>query len=162
MLFAPLAMLPLAVVYGFMAVPQMGLTTYILFVPVTGELLKLGAALFVVIRRAFVLRTSGQIYWFGAMSAVLFAVVQNMVLLGVYHRGAPDELIVYRWVVGVGGHLVLTLLACRGLVIVWERMRPDHRGPRLSLATPLIAAAIAAHAAINAVVLVRGAQGYGL
>lgn len=159
--FAALAAsIPLAVGSAFIAA-QVALHLFVGIAPVASELLKVATAWIMIERFGYMIRRGGQIYLVTLGAAVFAAIAQNIVYVTLYFAPAPIELVLYRWTVGPILHLTCTAIATRGLVDVWERSRADNRRPSSTDAIPRLALAILLHAAVNAVVFVRGYSGYG-
>ena len=111
--------------------------------------------------RSFVVRRPAQLYLMTLGTAVVFAVVQNIVCLSWYYPNSPIELVAWRWTACVALHGLCTFVATRALVRVWERGRREHRPPDLGGICPAVGVAILIHAAYNACVYMRGYLGYG-
>lgn len=157
----PVLSLPFAVASGFASVEFSGALNFIVVGPLIAELLKLAGASVVIERRGYLIKRSSQIRLMTLATALIFAIVQNVIALTLYFPNAPIELMLYRWFVGPVAHVACTLIATRGLIPVWERAQREHRRPRISGAYPMILAAVVLHAAVNAAVFVRGHFGYG-
>ncbi len=129
--------------------------------PVAAEVLKIAIAYTLIERRSLLIRRAGQIHLMTLGTAGIFAIVQNLVYLLIYFRSWPMELVVYRWFACVPMHGLCTLIATRGLVLIWERAQDEDSPARSTRAFPYIAAAIVMHAIYNLCVFVRGNLGYG-
>src|SRR5690606_24890587 len=85
-------------------------------------------------------------------SAVGFAVIENLLYLGVYISGPSLGLVLWRWIVCTGLHLTCTLIAAEGAVAVWRHTDEQQREPMLKHMYRPMTAAIVIHAAYNAIV----------
>lgn len=157
----PVLSLPFAAVSGFLSVEFTGALNFIVVGPVVAEVLKLAVASVVVERRGYLIRRPSQLYLMTVATAVVFALVQNVIALTLYFPGASIELRVYRWFVGVLAHVGCTAIATRGLVSVSQRARHQRRPASLTGAYPMILVAILLHAAYNACAFIGGHFGYG-
>lgn len=154
-------MVPVAFVCSFLLAEQLLIFMFCLVGPAVSEIAKLAVGLFLIERRRHRVASVGHIYSVTITSALVFAVVQNLVNLWLIHPNAPMELVAYRWTVATCLHLLCTLVATRGLVRVWEKPTVVGGASVISSANPAIAVAIALHVTYNIVVYVRGYFGYG-
>ena len=157
----PVFGIPFGLICAMVTVEYAGVVNFVVFGPVMAEVLKVAVGYTVIERRGFLIRRAGQIYWMALGTAVVFAIVQNVVYLTLYFRNAPIELVTYRWFAGVPLHAMCTLIAARGLVSIWEHAILERRAIRLTGAYPSLIAAIVLHAVFNACVFIRGYLGYG-
>ena len=157
----PLASIPFAIACAFVSVEYVGLMGFVVFAPVASEVLKIATAATLIERRSALIRSTGQVFCMTAGTALVFAVVQNVICLKVFFTSLPLDTVLYRWVVCVGLHIVCTAIATRGLAEIWSRTQHEHRQFSITGAFPAVAVAIGLHAAYNACVFFNGNLGYG-
>jgi predicted RNA-binding Zn-ribbon protein involved in translation (DUF1610 family) len=157
----PFLGLPLALPPALATVERGTVFLFVLIGPLMAEILKVAVAGIVIERRSFLIHRPAQLYVMTLGTALVFAVVQNVVALGLHYPNAPAQLFAWRWTGCLVLHGLCTFLATRGLVRVWERGQQTQQPADLTRATPAITAAIAAHAAYNACIYVQGYFGYG-
>ncbi|KKM69975.1 hypothetical protein LCGC14_1445410 [marine sediment metagenome] len=122
----------------------------IVFAPVIEETMKIAAAAVVVEVRPYLFRRLEQLQTATIGSALLFAVIENILYLYVYAPNHTAEYALWRWTVCVAMHVGCTVLATRGLAVVWQRSIQEGRPPRLGLGFRALLTAIVLHAAYNA------------
>jgi hypothetical protein len=157
----PFIGIPFAVFCAFFVVEHLMLLNFVVLGPAVSEGLKIAVTLILLERWGLVVRCPGQIHLMTLGTAVVFAAIQNVVYLLVYFTNSPVELVVYRWAVGLPLHGLCTLIAARGLILVWERAQHERRAASVTTAYPYVGAAIVLHAVFNLCVFVRGDFGYG-
>jgi hypothetical protein len=157
----PFLGLPFAPFCALMTVEQTLLMGFVLMGPFMSEILKVAVASVVIERRSYWIRRRGQIYLMVLGTAVVFAVVQNVIYLLVFFKSPPAVLVAYRWSIGIPLHMVCAAIAARGLVAVWEQSVNEQRRVTVARAYPYIVAAVVLHAAFNAYVLFAPYPGYG-
>lgn len=157
----PIVGIPLALGCAFLTVEYTGAYNFVVLGPVAAEVLKIAIAYTLIERRSLLIRRTGQIHLMTLGTAGIFAVVQNLVYLLIYFRSSPMELVVYRWFACVPMHGLCTLIATRGLVLIWERAQDEGSPRRSTRVFPYIVAATVLHAIYNLCVFVRGNLGYG-
>ncbi|UCE61118.1 MAG: PrsW family intramembrane metalloprotease [Phycisphaerales bacterium] len=157
----PLAGVPLAVLPALVTVEQGTLLMFVLFGPMLSEVLKVAAASTILECRGFLIRRPAGLYVMTLETALVFAVVQNLLCLSIYYPNSAIEVVAWRWTGCIVLHGLCTFLATRGLVQVWEQARREQQPAVLARAVPALTLAIAVHAAFNACVFMQGATGYG-
>jgi hypothetical protein len=151
---------PFAVIGATMAMPRMGYFGAVVNGPVIEEVLKIAAALMLIERRAFWIREKVQLWVMALGTALVFAVIENVVYLQVYLPSPSMPLIAWRWTVCVMLHVGCTAVATRGLVPTWVRARQENRSLQMSLLAPPLITAILLHGAYNLCVMLYGFPGY--
>jgi len=124
----------------------------VVFAPVVEEVMKIAIAATIVEVRPYLFRRAEQLQLAAVGSALLFAVIENVLYLTVYAPNHSLEYAVWRWTVCVAMHAGCTLIATRGLATVWYRTITEYRPPRLALGFGALVAAIVTHAGYNAAV----------
>ena len=157
----PLPAIPFAIGCALFSVEYVGLMNFVVFAPVASEVLKIAIAATLIERRSMLIRSAGQIFCMTVGTALVFAVVQNVICLRLFFKNSPLDLVLYRWVVCVLLHVVCTMIATRGLASVWRRVQHEHRQFSITAAFPGVAVAIVIHAVYNACVFFNGNLGYG-
>lgn len=131
-----------------------GTLAAIFYGPAAEEMMKIAVAALVVERWPYRVRLRVQIVAAVILSALGFAVIENLLYLNVYIPRPPPDLIAWRWVICTGLHVGCTTIAALGLAKVWHRTVTELRRPRLAAALPWIIVAIVIHGAYNAFVFV--------
>ena len=157
----PLASLPLAAGYAFLSVEYVGALKFIVCVPIAAVALSVVVGSRATARRSYWVRSRAQLWVMTLATALLFAVLQNAVFLGLYFKTASLELVLFRWFGGPLLHLLCTGVATLGLITVWERTQCEGHPPSVTQAYPAVLAAILLHASFNACVFAWGWLGYG-
>ena len=157
----PLPAIPFAIGCAFFSVEYLGLLSFVLWGPVASEVFKIAIAATLIERRSALIRSTEQIFCMTIGTALVFAIVQNMIFLLLFFPNSPLDLVLYRWVVCVLLHVVCTFIATRGLAAVWRRVQHEHRQFSISAAIPPVAVAIVIHAVYNLCVFMNGMLGYG-
>ncbi len=122
-----------------------------LIAPLTEEVMKAAASLWVVEKRPFMFSSRSQILLCAAASGLFFATVENVLYLHVGFRTASPGMATWRWTVCTALHAVCALIAGYGLSRVWHRTILTRTRPQISLATPFLVAAIVLHGVYNTV-----------
>ena len=117
--------------------------------PVVEEMMKVGAALYILETRPFYFRGSFQILLCAFMGGLVFGVLENLIYLHVYLEDPSDFLIRWRWMVCTTLHTSCSTLAGFGLVRVWKDHRDRRRKPDLPLGFPFLSAAMVLHGSYN-------------
>jgi DNA-directed RNA polymerase subunit RPC12/RpoP len=147
---------PWAVLAALIHTNPGGLTGYstiivaVVFGPAVEEVMKIAVAACIVEVRPYLFRRAEQLHIAAAGSALLFAVIENILYLTVYVPNHSLEYALWRWTVCVAMHVGCTLIATRGLVEVWRRTITEYRPAKLTLGFSALVAAIVAHAGYNA------------
>jgi hypothetical protein len=132
---------------------QMGAVNKVLLVcliaPLTEEVMKAAASLWVVEKRPFMFSSTSQILLCAAISGLCFAAIENVLYLHVGFRAAPPGMAIWRWTICTALHTVCALIAGYGLNRVWRQTMSTQTRPQISLATPFIVAAVLLHGAYN-------------
>ena len=129
---------------------QTVLVLALVFGPVVEEVMKIGTAACVVEVRPYLFRRVEQVQIATVGSALLFAVIENIIYLKVYIPNPSIELMLWRWTACVALHIGCTLISTRGLVRVWQRVITEHRPPRLTDGFSALVTAIVLHSSYNA------------
>lgn len=134
---------------GGLDVGQVGLVYVIVLGPVTEELMKVAAALYIIEKRPFLYLSPVQIIICTAVGGLMFACVENLLYLHVYTRQASAELAHWRWTVCVWLHVGCSIIAGMGLIRIWRATKQQLARPQLSLAYPYLVTAMCVHGAYN-------------
>ena len=127
----------------------LGIVMITVFAPVAEEMMKVAAALWVVEKRPFLFRSSGQIAICALAGGFVFAAVENVLYLTVYVDEPTPWLVVWRWTVCVALHMGCSFVAGLGLMKIW-RLTIQHRTrPRLAVGAPYMVAAMVIHGLYN-------------
>lgn len=126
-----------------------GLVAATIFAPVTEEITKVAAILWVVEKRPYLFKSMVQILLCAAAGGLLFAVIENLLYLNVYIPNASTTLANWRWTVCVGLHVNCSFLAGVGLVRIWDNAVRNRQRPQLGLGMPWIFTAMVGHGLYN-------------
>lgn len=120
-----------------------------LVAPVTEEITKIAAALWVVEKRPFWFKSMWQILLAALAGGALFGVIENLIYLHIYIPDAPASLARWRWTVCVGLHMTCSFVAGVGLVRIWDNALREQHPPILGLGMPWFVIAMAGHGIYN-------------
>ena len=144
-----------AILGAFMA-GQQGLIQVIyivVFGPVIEELLKQSGMIYLLERRPERVFAAWQFVFVGAVSALIFATIENLLYINVYAASTemanPEGFAQFRWSVCTTLHMCCSVIASLGLIRVWRRIDERGQPADLSYAFPLFAIAIVVHGAYN-------------
>ena len=126
-----------------------GIAMITLIGPVTEEMVKVAAALWVVEKKPFLFRSRMQIVFCALTGGLVFASVENFLYLQVYISDPSPELIRWRWTVCVALHMGCSLVAGLGLMRIWSQTISTFSIPKLSLATAYLITAMMIHGVYN-------------
>ncbi len=128
--------------------------------PVTEEVTKVAAALWVIEKRPFLFRSIGQILLCAACGGLAFAAIENLVYTNFYFPEHTPEFVAFRWTVCVGLHVTCSFVAGVGLARIWDNaIRNQHR-PRLALGVPWLVIAMVGHGLYNLSVTLAQTAGW--
>lgn len=117
--------------------------------PLTEEVVKISAPLYLAERRPHLFALRTQILLCAGASGLVFAVIENVLYLNVYIPEPSEDIVLWRWSVCVALHTGCSLLAGVGVARMWKDSWQRHARPRASLAAPFIAAAAVVHGVYN-------------
>ncbi|MEM6330000.1 MAG: PrsW family glutamic-type intramembrane protease [Planctomycetota bacterium] len=136
-----------------------GAMAAIVLAPVTEEITKTAAALWVVEKRPFWFKSGGQVLVCAAAGGLVFAAIENVMYLTVYAAGGGASYAAWRWVVCTALHVVCSTIAGAGLLRVWREAIRGRTRPELALGMPCFAAAMVTHGLYNALATLAEAAG---
>lgn len=145
---------------GLWDVGAWGLVVVTIIGPVTEEITKISAALWVVEKRPYLFRTPVQILFCALAGGLAFAFIENLMYLHVYVPDATSRLALWRWTVCVGMHAVCSSLSGVGLVRMWSAAVGRRARPEIARAAPWIIAAIIGHGLYNGMVTIAELAGW--
>lgn len=137
-----------------------GLVALCVVGPITEEMMKVAAALWVVERRPYLFGSTAQIILCGLTGGLVFAAIENLVYLHIYVPGASPQLAAYRWTACVALHGATSTIAALGLAAMWRRTIDHGVRPELTRAAPWIATAMGVHGLYNGLVTVAEMVGW--
>ncbi len=120
--------------------------------PATEEVMKLAAIAVLVEVRPWLIKREAQIRIAAAGSALAFAVIENLLYLNWYIAAPSFGIILWRWVVCSGLHVVCTWIAAGGLVVAWRNANTEARAIRRGQAVKGLVLAIILHGSYNAAI----------
>lgn len=129
--------------------------------PATEEVMKLAMIIMVIELRPYLIRSADQIRIAAAVSALGFALIENLLYLHVYVTQPSFALAAWRWVACSSLHLGCTWYASRGLVESWQNAMEKGHADRAPGAYRRLLGAIIIHGAFNALVTVLDRLGLG-
>ncbi|MEM8677822.1 MAG: PrsW family glutamic-type intramembrane protease [Planctomycetota bacterium] len=127
--------------------------------PAVEEMMKIALVLWIVEKRPFYFKSTGQIVFCAAASGVWFAVIENLLYLNVYIPDPTPGIIIWRWTACVLLHVGCAMISSIGISRLWHTTITTRTRPQLSLAARLIATAMVIHGIYNAAALVTGVLG---
>lgn len=137
-----------------------GVLGAVVLAPVTEEITKLAAALWVVEKRPHWFKSLWQILACAAAGGLAFAAIENLIYTNFYVPNGGAAFRAWRWTVCVGLHLNCSVLAGFGLVRIWSNALRERRRPELALGMPYFAMAMVGHGLYNLGVTVAEAAGW--
>lgn len=136
-----------------------GVLGAVILAPVTEEITKIAAALWIVEKRPFRFKTGAQLILCAAAGGLVFAVIENLIYLFVYNPGGGADYALFRWTVCTALHVTCSSIAGVGLMNIWQEAIAKRRRPELSTGMPMFAAAMVIHGLYNAAATVAEASG---
>lgn len=133
---------------------------YSVFGPVTEEVTKIAAALWVVEKRPFLFCSKLQVLLCAVCGGLAFAAIENLLYLYVYVPKHSMVFVQWRWKVCVGLHAGCSFVAGIGLARIWDNSIRLQQRPKLALGVPWFVIAMAGHGLYNFAVSVAQAAGW--
>lgn len=130
------------------------------FGPITEEVTKVAAAMWVIEKRPYLFLSEAQILICAACGGLAFAAIENLIYMFVYVPNHTAEFVAFRWTVCVALHMTCSTLAGLGLVRVWRESIGQLTRPRLDLAFRWMFIAMLLHGTYNLTVTVLSLVGY--
>ncbi len=127
--------------------------------PVTEEITKVAATLWVVEKRPYWFKSVWQILLCAVAGGALFAVIENLIYIYVYVPSGSEAFQTWRWTVCTGLHVSCSFLAGVGLVRIWDNAIRNRCQPELTLGMPYFATAMIGHGLYNFTVCLAEASG---
>ena len=128
--------------------------------PITEEIMKVAAALWVVEKRPYLFKSVWQILLCAAAGGAAFAFIENLMYLYVYLPQHSSRLAAWRWTVCVGLHMNCSFVAGVGLARIWDNAIRERRRPQLWLGLPWLFMAMVAHGVYNGATIIAEAMGW--
>lgn len=129
-----------------------GLAMVVFIGPVTEEIMKVAAALWVVEKRPYLFKSLWQILLCAVAGGAAFGFIENLMYLYVYLPEHSAKLAAWRWTVCTGLHMNCSFVAGVGLARIWDNAVRESQRPQLWLGVPWLVIAMIAHGAYNAAV----------
>jgi RsiW-degrading membrane proteinase PrsW (M82 family) len=130
----------------------------ILFAPVVEELLKQSGMVYLLEKKPYRIFSAGQFIIAAAVSAAVFATIENLLYIYLYSKGQPMEdpatFCCFRWSICTLLHVTCSIIASLGLVQVWKKQLADGRAADLAYGFKFFLAAIIVHGLYNLTVTV--------
>lgn len=121
----------------------------LLVAPPVEEILKIAIPIMVLEHRTKWIKKGWALLFFAMGSALVFAVVENLLYTFIYLKDPSAELLWWRWGACTAMHVVATGLSGVGLMRAFNRGQRDNQSPRFVWEWPWLAGAIALHMAYN-------------
>lgn len=137
-----------------------GLVMVTIIGPVTEEITKIAAALWVIERKPYLFKSLFQIFLCAAAAGAAFAVIENLMYLNVYVSNPSAEYAQFRWSVCTALHVNCSFIAGVGLVRIWDNAIRNRHRPQLGLGVPWFVLAMAGHGMYNGLVVVAERAGW--
>ena len=128
--------------------------------PLTEEVMKVAIVTGTVETHPYLFRSRAQIRIAALASALVFAIIENILYLNVYIEDPSTKLVLWRWIVCTGLHVGCTAVAVTGVIKVWERSINELREPHLKPAGPALITAVILHGTYNALAILMAASGF--
>ncbi|MFC1529199.1 PrsW family glutamic-type intramembrane protease [Gemmatimonadota bacterium] len=122
--------------------------------PTAEEVLKIAVIAMIVETRPYLLRHGYQIITAAAVSALIFAAIENLLYLRIYIPEASGILAAWRWNFGSLLHVSASMIASLGLVKIWRESQSDFTRPQFSGSLPYLIGAIILHGGYNLAVTI--------
>lgn len=121
----------------------------VLVAPPVEEILKIAIPIMVLEHRANWLGRGRELLWFALGSALIFAVVENLLYTFVYLDNPSPELLQWRWSACTAMHILASGLSGVGLMRAFNRGQRTGEKARFIWEWPWLAGAIVVHMAYN-------------
>ncbi len=138
----------------------LSILAYTVFGPVTEEVAKVAAALWVVEKRPYLFRSLWQIFLCAACGGLAFAAIENLLYIYVYLPKHTPEFVHFRWTVCVFLHVSCSLVAGVGLARIWDNAIRNLHPPRLAMGVPWFVIAMVGHGLYNLTVIIASTMGW--
>lgn len=126
-----------------------GVLSAAILAPVTEEITKVAALLWVVEKRPYWFKSIWQILITAIAGGAMFAVIENLVYIYVYVPSGNESFQNWRWTVCTGLHVNCSFLAGVGLARIWDNAIRNRVRPELALGMPFFAMAMVGHGLYN-------------
>jgi hypothetical protein len=126
-----------------------GLVAVCIIGPITEEIAKIAATLWVVEKRPYLFKSIWQVLVAAAAGGLFFGVIENLIYLNIYIRSPTTQLVRWRWLVCTGLHLNCSFVAGVGLARVWDHAMRNRIHPQLGRGMPYFATAMLGHGLYN-------------
>jgi len=137
-----------------------GVAMYTIFGPVTEEIMKITAALWIVEKKPYLFRSLGQILLCALAGGAAFAFIENLMYLYVYVPDPSIALVNWRWTICVGLHVTWSFIAGVGVARIWDNAIRNRQRPQLALGVPWFVLAMAGHGMYNGLVIMAERFGW--
>ena len=121
----------------------------IVVAPPVEEVLKVAIPIMILEHRAKWLGRGRDLLWFALGSALVFAIVENLLYTFIYLNDPGAKVLWWRWTACTAMHVAASGLSGVGLMRAYNRGRRDNQPPRFVWEWPWLAGAIAVHMAYN-------------
>ncbi len=146
-----------------------GIVAVTVAAPVTEELMKVAAALWVIEKRPYLFRMPFQILLCTLAGGLAFAFFENLMYLRFHTSHFHDagstagyyaQYATWRWTVCTGLHATCSFFSGLGLARMWSHAVANRTRPQIAHAAPMIVAAMIGHGLYNAAVSVAELSGW--
>lgn len=137
-----------------------GIMAIIVVGPAVEEVMKIGLIALLIETRPYLLRSRTQIFVAAAGSALMFAVIENLIYLNLYIPNPTPGITAWRWSACTALHVGCTSVAAVGALKVWRQVMAERRKPDAPIDLRWLVAAIVIHGTYNATVTVAELSGF--
>lgn len=132
----------------------------VLVAPAIEEICKPIGLVFMLDKRPGWLRSPAQVVTLAVLGAFVFATLENLLYIYVYHPGGGAGFVIWRFGVCTAMHVVASLVMGLGLAKMWKHIRSQGGHFDIDVCFRYYVAAVAIHAGFNSIVV--GLQWTGL
>ena len=131
---------------------SMSLVAAISIGPAIEEICKPIAVIFMLEKRPYWLNSGAQVVGLSVLGAVIFATIENVIYIFVYHPDGGTDFVLWRLIICTSLHVVTSLVMGFGLAKVYRQIRRRGGGLRIAPVAGYYMVAVGIHAAYNATV----------
>ncbi len=121
----------------------------IVVAPVIEEIVKPLGVIYLIDRRARWIRSAAHVVGMCIVAAAVFATIENLVYIHVYHRGASVGFKVFRYTVCTALHVTCSAIVGFGLVRAWRKILDTGKRFDIDDCLGFFVAAVAVHGGYN-------------
>ena len=134
--------------------PLTGILLLVAVAPAVEEICKPLAIVFLLDKRPHWLRSPGEIVVLAALSALVFAMLENLLYIFAYARGCGSAFVTWRLTVCTGVHVTASTVFGFGLVKMWRHIRAKGGHFNIDVCFKYYIAAAIIHGAYNGLAMI--------